>query len=123
MNIPIFENFVEDVTLFFSLLQIPFHSPAQNNLDLDRAQLLEKHRLDIPCEDIFLIANKSKAYLFIGAKCTYSFVKETPASIHACINDVILKAGDLSWTGKNIIVVMEQLGLSDEFCDFFELGM
>ena len=74
-------------------------------------------------EDIFLIANKSKAYLFIGAKCTYSFVKETPASIHACINDVILKAGDLSWTGKNIIVVMEQLGLSDEFCDFFELGM
>ena len=55
--------------------------------------------------------------------CTYSFVKETPASIHACINDVILKAGDLSWTGKNIIVVMEHLGLSDEFCDFFELGM
>jgi predicted protein tyrosine phosphatase len=76
-------------------------------------------------EDIFLVANKSKAYLFIGAKCLFPLLNnaKTSAEVKCIIQDMVFTSGSLSWSGQKIVIVMEQGGLSNEFCDFFEKGM
>ena len=75
-------------------------------------------------EDVFLIANKSTAYIFVGAKCSYQWLHcGSQTKILEIVNDVTIEAGKNTWEGPSVTLIMEKDGLSNDFCDFFEKGM
>ena len=71
-------------------------------------------------EDIFLIANKSTAYIFVGAKGLSPVATGRKSSkICEIVNNVTIQASSNTWEGRCHTSYGKD-GLSNDFCDFFE---